>query len=73
MITIKINNITSEGFVCPCPKIKCSNHGNCEECTKYHSISDGLPFCKRELGLFTRIFYKENYEMVQLLKREERI
>ena len=70
---ISLNNNKSSGFNCPCPKIGCSNHGNCEECIKYHSSSNALPFCKREHGLITRIFYKKNYEMVQMLKSEGKI
>ncbi|MFX1316132.1 MAG: hypothetical protein ACFE9T_09735 [Promethearchaeota archaeon] len=60
-------------FDCPCPKTACSNHGNCEECNKYHSISKSLPFCKREHGIFTKIFYRKNYEMVQMLKRKGKV
>ena len=57
-------------FDCPCPKLGCPRHGKCEECEKYHSSLNGLPFCKREHGLFTKIFYRKNYEMVQKLKSE---
>ncbi|MFW9946225.1 MAG: hypothetical protein ACFFBZ_12660 [Promethearchaeota archaeon] len=60
-------------FNCPCPKIGCSNHGNCEECNKYHSASNSLPFCKREHGFFTKLFYRKNYEMVQMLKSEGKV
>ena len=60
-------------FNCPCPKTGCSNHGNCDECKKYHSSSNSLPFCEREHGFFTRIFYRKNYEMLQTLKRGGKI
>ncbi|MFX1437036.1 MAG: hypothetical protein ACFFAA_07460 [Promethearchaeota archaeon] len=55
-------------FSCPCPKLGCSNHGNCEECKKYHLTSNSLPFCKRNHGWFTKIFYRKNYELLQTLK-----
>ena len=60
-------------FNCPCPKSGCSNHGNCEVCIEYHSASNNLPFCKREHGFLTKIFYRKNYEMVQMLKSEGKI
>ena len=64
---IIINNI------CPCPKVKCSNHGHCENCKEYHSSANGLPFCEREHGLFTKIFYRKNYEMAETRKGEGKI
>ncbi|MFX0039615.1 MAG: hypothetical protein ACFFAB_09800 [Candidatus Heimdallarchaeota archaeon] len=60
-------------FNCPCPKIGCFNHGNCKECTKYHLASNGLPFCKRNHGWFTKIFYRKNYELLQTLKAEGKV
>jgi len=60
-------------FSCPCPKIGCSNHGNCEECKKHHLASKSLSFCEREHGFFTRIFYRKNYEALQLLRSEGKI
>ncbi|MFX1374322.1 MAG: hypothetical protein ACFFA0_00780 [Promethearchaeota archaeon] len=64
---IKIN------FDCPCPKKTCINHGNCEKCKKYHFSGNSVPFCQRNHGLFTKIFYRKNYEMVQLLRGEGKI
>ncbi|MFX0032843.1 MAG: hypothetical protein ACFE8E_05020 [Candidatus Hodarchaeota archaeon] len=64
---IKIN------LICPCPKKACSNHGNCEECNKYHSNANNLPFCKREHGFLTKLLYRKNIEMVQMLKSEGKI
>ncbi|MHA1271350.1 MAG: hypothetical protein ACTSPY_16270 [Candidatus Helarchaeota archaeon] len=63
----------SDGFICPCPKISCNNHGNCDSCTKYHSNSGGLPFCKRNHGFFTKLFYRKNYKLVQTLKAEGKL
>jgi hypothetical protein len=57
-------------FDCPCPKKECPNHGNCEECNKAHANSKQPPFCQREHGLFTKIFYKRSYEALQKLKAE---
>ncbi|MFX1356957.1 MAG: hypothetical protein ACFFA8_06690 [Promethearchaeota archaeon] len=71
MVIIKnLRNEVLDVVECPCPKEECSNHGKCEECIKYHSISNGLPFCQREHGFFTKIFYRRNYQMVQKLKNE---
>lgn len=70
---IIINNLKNEVLDlanCPCPKERCANHGKCEECIEYHLISNTLPFCKREHGFFTKIFYHKNYQMVQKLKNE---
>jgi hypothetical protein len=33
---------------CPCPKLKCERHGNCEACEAYHGRKSTLTFCKRE-------------------------
>lgn len=58
-------------FDCPCPKKECPNHGNCEECNKAHTNNPKYPpFCQREHGLFTKIFYKRSYEALQRLKAE---
>ena len=58
---------------CPCPKIRCINHGNCEVCKRYHSASSSLPFYKRKHGFFTKLFYRKNYEIVQTLKNEGKV
>lgn len=58
---------------CPCPKKGCINHGNCKECSEHHLTSNTLPFCKREHGLFTKIFYRKSYDTLQLLKEAGKI
>ncbi len=35
---------------CPCPKVECERHGNCDECEENHTSKGALPFCKREEG-----------------------
>ncbi|MFX1447972.1 MAG: hypothetical protein ACFFCG_07525 [Promethearchaeota archaeon] len=60
-------------YSCPCPKKGCPNHGNCEECIKTHSDPNYLPFCQREHGFFTKIFYRKSYEALQTLKAEGKI
>ncbi|WP_255883845.1 MULTISPECIES: hypothetical protein [unclassified Ruminococcus] len=33
---------------CPCKRIKCERHGNCEECKKQHALKKKyLPACER--------------------------
>ncbi|MFX1364785.1 MAG: hypothetical protein ACFFCE_17675 [Promethearchaeota archaeon] len=67
VIIINTNQNELNGYNCPCPKKGCKNHGNCDECIKYHSFSKNLPFCQRKHGFFTKIFYHKNYEMVKIL------
>lgn len=31
--------------ICPCPKISCANHGDCEKCTSRHLRKGVLNFC----------------------------
>lgn len=31
--------------ICPCPKIACHNHGDCEKCTSRHLRKGVLNFC----------------------------
>lgn len=31
--------------VCPCPNIKCPNHGNCKDCTSRHLKINSLNYC----------------------------
>jgi len=33
---------------CPCPKLKCERHANCEACEAYHGRKGTRTFCKRE-------------------------
>ena len=33
---------------CPCKQVKCSHHGNCEECRAHHADSKRLRPCERE-------------------------
>jgi hypothetical protein len=33
---------------CPCPKLKCKRHGNCDVCEAYHGRKGRLPYCKRD-------------------------
>jgi hypothetical protein len=73
MYKLKNNEVILINFNCPCPKKGCSNHGNCEECKKYHSSSNSQPFCEREHGFFTKVFYRKSYEMLQTLKREGKV
>ena len=35
---------------CPCPKVKCENHGLCEPCRGKHEKS--LPYCERDINEF---------------------
>ncbi len=58
------------GLKCPCPMKKCANHGNCAECEKYCAEKDALPFCRRNHGFFTKIFFRKSYKMVQRMKAE---
>lgn len=73
MHKLNINEVIFINFNCPCPKTECSNHGKCEQCKKNHSTSNSLPFCEREHGWFTKVFYRKNYEMLQTLKSEGKI
>jgi hypothetical protein len=57
-------------FDCPCPKKGCRNKGNCVACKNYHYSLNSVPFCERKHGLFTKIFYRKNYNQVQKLKME---
>lgn len=34
---------------CPCPKIKCKYHANCELCIQRHSKKKSRPYCEREV------------------------
>jgi hypothetical protein len=58
------------GFDCPCPMKKCPNHGNCEDCKQHCVERNKEPFCEREHGLLTRIFFRKSYKMVQKMKAE---
>jgi hypothetical protein len=32
---------------CPCPKVKCENHGFCDACREKHYSKGGLPYCEQ--------------------------
>lgn len=44
--------------VCNCPKTKCVRHGNCEQCEAYHRERNNRPYCRREKGIFRKLFSK---------------
>lgn len=31
--------------ICPCPNLKCPNHGNCQNCTSRHTRLGNLNYC----------------------------
>ena len=33
---------------CPCPGVKCSNHGKCCECIVKHKAAGNVPYCLRD-------------------------
>ena len=33
---------------CPCPKLTCERHGDCDRCETYHYKKGKLPYCKRK-------------------------
>ena len=42
---------------CPCTKIECPRHGNCDACRKHHSGPKKKPVsCEREKSFLKRLF-----------------
>jgi|GEM_PF-3033383 len=33
---------------CPCPKVKCERHGNCEVCATHHTDGKSVLHCQRK-------------------------